>query len=394
MEYLFSKRMSRLESEGGFAMLARCRELEREGKEIIHMEIGEPDFNTPDNIVEVAIKALKEGEHHYTPSKGILPLRETVAGYISKTRNIDVHPDEVVISPGGKSMIFYPIMACVDHGDEVLYPNPSYPPYKSHIQFAGGIPVPVPLLEEKNFAFDVDELESRITPKTKMLIINSPNNPTGGMILEDDYARIAGLVRKHNLIVLSDEIYSRIIYDGLKHVSLISQPGMREHVILLDGFSKTYAMTGWRLGYGVMPKQIAEFITKLNLNIASCTNTFVQIAGIEALKGSQDEINKMVEEFTKRKDFIIKGFNELPGISCKSPLGAFYAFPNVKNLGMPSRELSELLLREAGIACLPGTSFGEYGEGYLRFSYATSLENIEKCLMKMRRVLEKLPIKT
>ncbi|MCL5037837.1 MAG: pyridoxal phosphate-dependent aminotransferase [Chloroflexi bacterium] len=393
MEYQFADRVSRLSTAGGFAVLERIHKMEAEGKEIIQMQLGEPDFHTPQNIVDAAIRALNAGEHHYTPSRGILPLRKAIAEYVSETRKIDVHPDEVVVVPGGKPMIFFPISVCIDHGDQVLYPNPLYPPYESSINYAGGVPVPVPLLEDRHFAFDVDELERRITPKTKMLVINSPGNPTGGMIEEEDYVRIAEIVRKHDLLVLSDEIYSRMIYDG-DHVSLISQPGMKDHVILLDGFSKTYAMTGWRLGYGVMPRPVAEAVNKLMLNVNSCTATFVQHAGIEALKGPQDSVDMMLEEYRRRKDLIVNGLNRLPGFSCTMPLGAFYAFPNVSKVAMTSNELAEFLLMEAGVSCLSGTQFGEYGEGYLRFSYATSIENIEKALFKMEKALKQLPIRT
>jgi len=392
MNYQFAESMSRLGTESAFEVLAKAREMERQGKEVIHLEIGEPDFDTPKNIVDAAVKALQNGEHHYTPSQGILPLRETVAEYIGRTRAVDIKPEEVVIVPGGKPMIFLTIMTLVGPGDEVLYPNPSYPSYESAINFSGAKAVPIPLLEEKNFAFDLNELKKRLTPRTKMLIINSPSNPTGGVLSKEDLQEIAELAIRHNFLIFTDEIYSRMLYEG-EHHSVISLPGMKEHTILLDGYSKTYAMTGWRLGYGVMPKPIAEKVTSMVLNTVSCTSTFVQLAGIEALKGPQTEVEKMVAEFKKRRDIIVDGLNAIPGITCKKPQGAFYVFPNIKSFNRPAREIANYLLEHAGVAGLWGTAFGAWGEGYLRFSYANSIPNIEKALSAMKRAFADLTVK-
>lgn len=392
MNYQFAESMSRLGTESAFEVLAKAREMERQGKEVVHLEIGEPDFDTPKNIVEAAVKALENGEHHYTPSQGILPLRETVAEYISKTRSVDIHPQEVVVVPGGKPMIFLTIMTLVGPGDEVLYPNPSYPSYESAINYAGAKAVPIPLLEEKNFAFDLEELKKRLTPRTKLLIINSPSNPTGGVLSKEDLQEIAELAVRHNFMIFSDEIYSRMLYEG-EHHSVISLPGMKERTILLDGFSKTYAMTGWRLGYGVMPKPIAEKVTSMVLNTVSCTATFVQLAGIEALKGPQDAVDNMVKEFKHRREIIVEGLNSIPGITCKKPLGAFYVFPNIKSFNRSSREIANYLLEHAGVAGLWGTAFGAWGEGYLRFSYANSIPNIEKALTSLKKAFADLTVK-
>jgi aspartate aminotransferase len=389
MEYSLASGIDRLLGEGGFEVLARAKALERQGKEIIHLQIGEPDFDTPLNIKDSAIRAIQAGETHYTPSQGTLALRETIAGYIAKTRGIEVSPDEVVVAPGGKPIIFFTILACIEEGDEVIYPNPAYPTYESATRFVRGVPVAVPVIEEKDFVFDVDDLEHRITPKTKMIVLNSPSNPTGGVLSFEDLGRIADLAIKHNLLVFSDEIYSRMIYEGDYH-SIISFPGMKERTILFDGYSKTYAMTGWRLGYGVMPKPIAAALTKLLLNAVSCTATFVQSAGIEALNGPQDEIAGMMQEFRTRREFIVQGLNAIPGITCRKPLGAFYVFPNITKLGLSSKALAEYLLQEAGVAVLAGSTFGIYGEGYLRFSYANSIANIGKALDKVQRALENL----
>lgn len=386
--------MSNLGTEGAFVVLAKAKELEAQGREIIHLQIGEPDFDTPVNIVEKAKWALDNGYHHYTPSQGIIELREVVADYLSKTRKpTKWDPSEIVIAPGGKPVIVTAIMALLNPGDEVLLPNPTYPAYKSFIDFVGAVPVPVPVLEEKDFRFLVDDLRSRVTSKTKMIFLNSPSNPTGGFLTMEDYEEIADIVKKNNLMVFSDEIYSRMIYDG-EHASISQIPGMKEHTIVLDGFSKTYAMTGWRLGYGAGPKKVIDAMTALLLNTVSCTNTATQMAGIEALTGPQDDVEKMVAEFKHRRDIIVEGLNKLPGFSCKKPRGAFYVFPNIKGTGMKSRELMEFILEDAGVACLPGTDFGSYGEGYLRFSYANSIPNIQRALEKIEKSLKKLPVKT
>lgn len=388
MREMIAKRMSRIGTETAFEVLAKAKALERQGKEIVHLQIGEPDFDTPENIKEAGIKAIRENKTHYGPSAGLLEARECFAKYISQTRNIPVDPGEVVVTPGGKPILFFSILACIDEGDEVLYPNPAYPIYESMINFVGATAVPIPIKEEKGFVFDIKDLEKRITPMTKMIVLNSPANPTGGVISKEDLEKIANIVVTNDLLVLSDEIYSRIIYEG-EHSSIASFPGMKERTIILEGHSKTYAMTGWRLGYGVMNKKIAEKVTKLMTNSNSCTAAFTQIAGIEAINGPQNAVDKMVAEFKKRRDVIVEGLNKIPKISCNKPLGAFYVFPNIKETGKKSQELADYLLNEVGVAVLSGTSFGEYGEGYIRLSYATSIENIEKGLEKIEAGLSK-----
>jgi aspartate aminotransferase len=385
--------MSRLGTEGAFVVLARARELEAQGKEIIHMQIGEPDFDTPKYIVEKAKWALDNGYHHYTPSQGMLELREVVADYLTKTRPpAKWDASEIMIAPGGKPVIVSAIMALLNPGDEVLLPNPTYPAYNSFISFMGAKSVPVPVTEEKEFRFDVQDLKDRVTSKTKMIFLNSPSNPTGGFLTMEDYKEIAEVVRKHNLIVFSDEIYSRMIYDG-EHASITQVPGMKDHTIILDGWSKTYAMTGWRLGYGAGPKHLIDAMTRIMLNTVSCTNTATQVAGMEALTGPQDDVDAMVAEFSRRRDIIVDGLNRIPGFSCRKPKGAFYVFPNIKGTGMTSKDLMEYLLADAGVACLAGTDFGQYGEGYLRFSYATSIQNIERALGKIEEAVKKLPVR-
>jgi len=390
MVSIFADRMASLGTETAFEVLARAKALERQGKEIIHLEIGEPDFDTPKNIKEAAVKALYAGYTHYVPAAGIPELREAIAEYISKTRKIPVDPEEVVVTPGAKPIMFFAILACVDRGEEVLYPNPGFPIYESMINFVGAKPVPLPLLEENDFRLDHEYVKEKITKKTKMIILNSPENPTGGVLTKEDLKVIADCIaNRDDVIVLSDEIYSRIIYEGT-HESIASLPGMKEKTIILDGFSKTYAMTGWRLGYGVMRKDIAEKITQLMINSNSCTCAFVQMAGVEALKGPQDSVEKMVAEFRKRREVIVEGLNNIKGITCKKPKGAFYVFPNIKGIGKKSKEFSDYLLNEAGVAVLPGTSFGKYGEGYLRISFANSVENIKKALDRISKAVEKL----
>ena len=387
--FKLAQSMSKLGTEGAFVVLAKAKALEAEGKEIIHLQIGEPDFDTPANIVEKANWALNNGYHHYTPSQGTMELRETIAGYLKETRGVEYDTSEIVVGPGGKPIIVTAIMAMLDPGDEVILPNPTYPAYASFINYVGAKCVSVPVMEEKGFRFDIQDVIDRITPKTKMIFLNSPSNPTGGFLTMEDYEALAPVVKKNNLLVFSDEIYSRMIYDG-EHASITQIPGMKDYTILMDGFSKTYAMTGWRLGYGAGPKHVIDAMTKLMLNTVSCTPTFVQMAGIEALTGPQGEVEKMVEEFKKRRDFFTDGLNRLPGFSCKRPKGAFYLFPNVKETGVKSKELADYMLNEAGVACLSGTDFGSNGEGYLRFSYANSIENIEKALEKMEKALKKL----
>ncbi|MCX6088536.1 MAG: pyridoxal phosphate-dependent aminotransferase [Caldiserica bacterium] len=384
-----SKLVQRAGTETAFEVLAKAKELERQGKKIIHFEIGEPDFNTPENVKKAGVNAINENYTHYSPTQGILGLRETVANYISKTREIKVSPDEVMITPGGKDVIFSTALAILNEGDEAIYPNPGYPIYESAIRLAGAKPVPMPLLEENDFAFDREQFKKLVTPKTKLIIINSPGNPTGGILSLQDLEIIAEVAIKNDIVVLSDEIYSRILYDGEFH-SLASLPGMKERTVILDGFSKTYAMTGWRLGYAVANNEIIDGLKKIAVNSFSCVAAFVQLAGIEALNGPQDEPERMRKEYETRRNLIVSGLNEIPGISVKVPKGAFYVFPNIKKTGNKSKEVAEYLLNEAGVATLSGTSFGEYGEGYIRFSYATSQENIKLGLEKVKEAFPKL----
>jgi len=376
---MLAKRMQNLGTETAFEVLARAKALEAQGRDIVHLEIGEPDFETPHNIIEKAVSALRSGYTHYGPSAGLPEVRQTFAGHIARGRGIDVGPDNVVICPGAKPIIYFPLTALVDPGDEVIYPNPGFPIYESVIKFLDGIPVALPLSEEKDFSFDIEDLRGLISDRTKLLIINSPQNPTGGVLSSADLDAIAELAVKHDFWVLSDEIYSKIIYEG-EFDSITTRPGMLERTILLEGHSKTYAMTGWRLGYGVMPVELAQAVAKLQTNCTSCTAAFTQIAGAEALTGPQDEALAMVAEFKVRRDLLVDGLNAIDGISCKRPRGAFYVFPNITGLNLTSKEVETRLLDEFGVAALAGTSFGRYGEGYLRFSYANSQNNIRKAL--------------
>jgi aspartate/methionine/tyrosine aminotransferase len=381
---------SRLGTETAFEVLVRARALEAQGRKIVHLEIGEPDFDTPKNIREAAKKALDEGWTHYGPSAGLPQTRKAVSEYISKTRGVAYTPEETVIVPGGKPIIFFTIMALIDAGDEVIYPNPGFPIYESMINYVGGKAVPLPIREENGFDFDPAEFERLLTPKTKLVILNSPANPTGGVMADSTMERVAAALKKFpGAMVLTDEIYSRVLYGGT-HRSIASLPGMKDRCIILDGFSKTWAMTGWRLGYGVGPKWLIDAIAKLATNDHSCVASFAQIAAIEALQGPQDDVKKMVAEFQRRRDVIVKGLNSIPGISCLTPSASFYVFPNIKATGLKSKVLADALLNEAGVACLPGTSFGSFGEGYLRFSYANSVENIETALASIRATLPKL----
>ena len=389
MGSVFAKRMETLGTETAFEVLAKAKALEKQGKDVVHLEIGEPDFDTPKNIKEAAAKALNAGYTHYTPSAGMQELRQTIAEYISKTRNLDISPDEVVVTPGAKPIMFYSILALVNPGDEVLYPNPGFPIYESLINFVDAKPVPIPLKEENDFGLDPEYVKGKITAKTKMIIINSPENPTGGVLGREDLRVIADCVSdRDDVFVLADEIYSRIIYEG-KSESITQFPGMKDKTILLDGFSKTYAMTGWRLGYGVMRKDLALKCGQLMTNSNSCTCAFTQLAGVEALKGPQTEPERMVAEFKKRREVIVSGLNSIKGITCKKPHGAFYVFPNITGTGMDCRKLGDHLLYNAGVAVLPGTSFGKYGEGYLRLSFANSIENIRKALDRIDRAVKK-----
>ncbi|MDP4198897.1 MAG: pyridoxal phosphate-dependent aminotransferase [Bacteroidota bacterium] len=382
-----AQRIDRLGTETSFVVLARARELEAQGKDIVHLEIGEPDFDTAPNIIEAAKNALDAGYTHYGPAAGLPQFRKTIAEVEGARRGLEFKPDMVVVTPGAKPIMYYAIMAIVNPGDEVIYPNPGFPIYESAIELAGGTAVPLPLLESKGFSFNIDDLKSLITPKTRMIVINSPQNPTGGILSQEDLREIAELAVKHDLWVLTDEIYGRVTYDGFKNYTIASYPGMMERTIILDGFSKTYAMTGWRLGYGIMPKHLAEVVAKLQTNVASCTASFIQVAGIEALTGPQDWVDNVVEEFRRRRDLIVDGMNSLPGFKCHKPLGAFYVFPNTTGTGMDSRTLANKILNEGGVACLSGSTFGKYGEGYVRFSYANSMENIEKGIDRIRKLL-------
>jgi aspartate aminotransferase len=384
----FAKRMSRLGTESAFEVLAKAKAIEATGKKMIHLEIGEPDFDTPDNIREAAVKAIWAGQTHYGPAQGLPELRKTVAEVVGREKKISIAPEEVVITPGGKPVMFFAILALVDDGDEVIYPNPGFPIYESVIEFVGGKAVPIELKMSREFSFDVDELGRLVTPRTKMIVINSPQNPTGGVLSTDDLKEIAKLAVHNDIWVLADEIYGRILYEG-EHVSIATLPGMKERTIILDGFTKTYAMTGWRVGYGIMPEALAKGITQLQINVNSCTCTFNQVAGIEGLRGDQSAATKMRDEFKRRRDVIVDGLNQIPGFKCLRPKGAFYVFPNIEGTGMTSRVLNDLLMNEAGVAALPGTAFGRFGEGYLRFSYANSVENIQTALAQIKQTLAK-----
>jgi aspartate aminotransferase len=384
-----ANRMERIGGEGAFEVLVRAQALGAAGRDIVHLEIGEPDFPTPLNIVEAAKRALDEGWTHYGPTQGLPELRETIARYISQTRRISVGPEHVSVVPGGKPIIFFPMMALLEPGDEVIYPNPGFPIYESMIQFLGAKPVPIPLIESRGFSFDLARFRESINSRTKMIILNSPHNPTGGLIPEEDVREIAELVRDRDLIVLSDEIYSRIYYTREPPVSIASLPGMLEKTIILDGFSKTYAMTGWRMGYGVMPEWLVDAVSKLMVNSNSCTASFIQRAGIEALEGPQDAVRSMVEEFRRRRDAFCGALNEIPGFRCALPGGAFYAFVNAKGTRMRSKALADYLLEEAGVSCLDGAAFGAYGEGYIRFSYANSLDKLMEAAQRIDTVSAK-----
>jgi aspartate aminotransferase len=381
-ELLLSRRMARLGTETAFEVLSKAKALERTGRSIIHLEIGEPDFSTPPHIVEAAVDALRGGWTHYSPSAGLPELREAIASYVSRTRGVAVAPDEVVVVPGGKPIMFYVMLALVDEGDEVIYPNPGFPIYESMIRYAGGTPVPIPLREERDFAMDVDEMARLITPSTKLIILNSPQNPTGGVLARSDIERAAAAIGERNILVLADEIYSRLQFKG-QPFSIMSVPGMQERTILLDGFSKTYAMTGWRIGYGVMRADLAAQITRLMTNSNSCTASFTQRAALAALAGDQSAVDAMRLEFERRSRAFVAGLNRIRGFSARMPKGAFYVFANITGTGWASKPLADVLLEEAGVAALSGTAFGTYGEGYLRFSVANSMENLIEALARI-----------
>ena len=382
-ELQLARRMSRLGTETAFEVLNKARALERQGKSVIHLEIGEPDFDTPSNVIEAGVNAMRGGWTHYGPSAGQPELRQAIAEYVGKTRGVKVTSDEVVVVPGGKPIIFFTILSLIDEGDEVIYPNPGFPIYESMIHYVGGRAVPIQLREERDFALDVDELKALISDRTKLIIINSPQNPTGGILERRDIEEIARVIGDRNIMVMSDEIYSRLLFDGGQHFSIMSVPGMQERTILLDGFSKTYAMTGWRMGYGVMRPDLAAQMTRLMTNSNSCTASFTQIAGVEAIRGDQTSVDHMRDEFQRRRDMFVAGLNKIKGFSCRLPKGAFYVFPNITATGWKSKPLADALLEQAGIAALSGTAFGEFGEGYLRFSVANSLENLQEALNRL-----------
>jgi len=380
--------MSRIGTETAFEVLVRAKALEAQGRDVIHLEIGEPDFQTPRHIVEAAKQALDEGWTHYGPTQGLPELREAIAETVARTRGIEVSPAQVCVVPGGKPIIFFPMLALLEPGDEVIYPNPSFPIYESMIKFCDATPVPMPLVEERGFSFDLNLFREKLSPRTKMVIINSPANPTGGVIPASDIREIAEILRDRDLVVLSDEIYARTCY-GEPPASIASMPGMREKTIILDGFSKTYAMTGWRLGFGVLPGYLVNAVNLLMVNSNSCTASFTQRAGIAALRGPQEPSEAFVAEFRRRRDAFVAALNRLPGFRCQMPEGAFYAFPNIEGTGWKSRALADALLEQVGVACLSGTAFGAYGEGYVRFSYANSMDNLMEAIRRMRGFLEK-----
>ncbi|TAK24693.1 MAG: pyridoxal phosphate-dependent aminotransferase [Chloroflexota bacterium] len=382
MTFKLASGLARLGTETAFEVLARARALEAQGKEIIHLEIGEPDFDTPPNIVKAARKALRDGFTHYNPSAGIPELRSAIARKIASSRGIEVRPEQVVVTPGAKPIMFFTIMALAEPGDEVLYPNPGFPIYESMINYVGAKAVPMPLLEDRRFRFDVDAFRASVNDRTRLIIINSPANPTGGLLEQSDLDAIAEVAIARRVPVMTDEVYSEMVYEG-EFASIASIPGMRDLSIVLDGFSKTYAMTGWRLGFGVFPDELVPHVTRLVTNSVSCTATFIQKAGVEAIEGPQDRPREMMAEFRRRREVIVDGLNKIPGIRCVSPAGAFYAFPNITGTGLTSRDFANLLLDKYGVAALSGTSFGDYGEGYLRLSYANSVENLRRALERI-----------
>ena len=386
MTYLAS-RQANLGTETAFETLAKAKELERQGKSIIHLEIGEPDFDTPLHIRDAAKKALDDGFTHYGPSAGQLELREAIAKHQTERQGYEISSDNVIVTPGGKPVMFFTIMALVEEGDEVIYPNPGFPIYESMIRYMGGTPVPMQLNEDAGYNADVDNLESLVTPRTKLMIVNSPNNPCGSVIPEPDLQRLAEIAIDNDIIVMADEIYKDMYYGDQEHVSITKFPGMRERTVILDGFSKSYAMTGWRLGYGVFPDFLVEPVVRLMTNSVSCTSVFSQMAAIAALEGPQDSVGMMMEEFTKRRDLVVAGLNSLPGITCPEPKGAFYAFPNIKGTGLSSKEFAEKAMYEAGVALLAGTAFGSFGDGYVRISFANSQENLREAIQRLRTIL-------
>ena len=381
-----ASRQDRLGTETAFLTLARARELEAQGRHIVHLEIGEPDFDTPEHIKDAAKKALDDGFTHYGPSPGEMPAREAIAAHQTERQGYDIEPDRIIVTPGGKPVMFFSILALIEEGDEVIYPNPGFPIYESMINYAGGTAVPIPLEERFDFSLDVDRLESLVTDNTKLLIVNSPNNPCGSVITDEDLERIAKIAVENDLVVLSDEIYKDMYYSG-SHTSITEFDGMVERTIILDGFSKSYAMTGWRLGYGVFPDFMMDAVTKLMTNSVSCTSVAVQMAGIAALQGPQDSVSEMMTEFRIRRDLVVDGMNNLPGVTCRTPGGAFYAFPNISGTGFDSRTFADRAMDEAGVALLSGTAFGEYGNGYIRISFANSQDNLRLAIDRLGEML-------
>jgi aspartate/methionine/tyrosine aminotransferase len=383
--------MQTIGTESAFEVSARARALEATGRSIIHLQIGEPDFDTPANVREAAKRALDEGATHYAPFPGIPELREAIADDAAARKGFPVTPDRVFVTVGGKGVMLYAILGLIDPGDEAIVPDPGYPIYESLVRFVGGTPVPIPIRMENDFRLDVDELASLITPKTRMIVINSPANPTGGVLTRGDLERIAELAQRHDLVVLADEIYGRILYDGEEHVSIASLPGMAQRTIVLDGFSKTFAMTGWRLGYAIVPEWLVQTYGQLVINTISCAPTFAQVGAVEALRGPQDDVDAMVVEFRARRDLIVDGLNAIPGIRSLKPTGAFYAFPDISGTGLSGAELAERLLHEAGVCVLAGTAFGGVGRDHVRISYANSRENLSEALRRIRAFVDQLP---
>ncbi len=387
----FAERVGLLAPEGAYQVLSRAQDLEAAGREIVHLEIGQPDIQTFANVAQAGIRAIEEGQTRYNPPAGVRRLREVIAEDAGRRRSIEVTPSEVVVAPGAKPMLFFPAMALVEAGDEVIYPDPGFPTYAAMINVVGGVGVPIPLREETDFAFDLDAFDEAVSDRTRLIILNSPSNPTGGVLSGAILEHIAEAAARHDAWVLSDEIYTRLTFDGVSAPSIASLPGMRERTVICDGFSKAYAMTGWRLGFGIMPELLAERIGLLLTHSIGCTATFTQYAGVEALTGPQEQVEQVVAEYQRRRDTLVAGLNALPGVRCRTPQGAFYAFPNVTALGHTSAWLADYLLEEAGVAVLPGGGFGKGGEGYLRLCFATSLEQIETALTRMARALADLP---
>ena len=383
--------IARLGTETAFEVLARAKALEAQGREIIHLQIGEPDFDTPPHVVEAGVKALRDGFTHYCPAPGLPVLREACADYLSRSRGLQVDPARVLVAPGAKPFLFFGVLATCDPGDEVIYPNPGFPIYESVIKWAGATPVPLPLTEESGFTFAATDVADRLSPRTKLIILNSPANPTGSVVPREVNVELAKLLAEHGCYILSDEVYSEMVYDG-EHDSIAGHGDLLERTIVLDGFSKTFAMTGWRLGYAALPQELVEPITRLFINCHSCTPPAYQLAGVAALTGPMDEVRAMIDEFRVRRDLVVTGLNELPGVSCVRPSGAFYAFPNISGTGLGARELQDQLLEEAGVAMLAGTAFGAYGEGYMRVSYASSQDNIRAAIGAMRELLERVAV--